>query len=140
MSDFIVDNSVVMAWAFADEDEEYPVDVLKNLENSTALVPAIWLLELTNVLAVAERRSCLTESESLRFLTLLSELPIEVVQDSKDINTARQLLFIARDFNLSAYDASYLDLAIERNLPLATLDSKLRCAAKKAGIAIWRHQ
>jgi predicted nucleic acid-binding protein len=140
MSDFIVDNSVVLAWAFADEAEEYPVEVLKALESNTALVPAIWLLELTNVLAVAERRSRITESESLRFLTLLSELPIDAVQDSKDINTARQLLFIARDFNLSAYDACYLDLAIERNLPLATLDSKLRRAAKKAGIAIWTNQ
>jgi len=56
MADFVIDNSVVMAWCFADEEDEYADDVLASLESAEAIAPAIWPLEVGNVLLVAERR------------------------------------------------------------------------------------
>ena len=53
-NNFVLDNSVVMAWCFEDESSQYSDIILGNLEFSTGFVPAIWPLEVTNVLLVAE--------------------------------------------------------------------------------------
>ncbi|MCG6535226.1 MAG: type II toxin-antitoxin system VapC family toxin, partial [Syntrophales bacterium LBB04] len=78
--DFVIDNSVVMSWCFEDETNPYADNVLSRLEEATAFVPAIWPLEVGNVLLVAERNHRLSEADSARFIALLSELPIVVDQ------------------------------------------------------------
>lgn len=135
MADFVVDNSVVMAWCFADELEDYADQVLGKLESAEALVPSIWPLEVGNVLLVAERRKRLTEADSMRFLSLLSELPITVEQEAPD-RMMKEIVALAREYSLSTYDASYLDLAMKRGLPIATQDKTLLKAARKSNVAV----
>jgi len=76
--DFVVDNSVVMSWCFKDESNHYADAVLNRLTKATAVVPSIWPLDVVNVLLVAERQKRLSDADSMRFLTLLSQLPIRV--------------------------------------------------------------
>ncbi len=73
---------------------------------------------------------------SVRFLSLLYNLPISVDQETPD-RMMREIVALARHRQLSTYDASYLDLAMRRNLPLATLDTALRKAAAQSQILIF---
>ncbi|WP_446008171.1 type II toxin-antitoxin system VapC family toxin [Candidatus Electrothrix sp.] len=136
MADFVVDNSIVMSWCFDDEEDDYADSVLTALETMTAGVPAVWPLEVANVLLVAERRKRLTKSDTIRFLELLRELSVEVIQEASQRVTS-EIIALAREQQLSSYDASYLDLAIRKGLPLATLDARLRTAAKKCDVAFF---
>jgi predicted nucleic acid-binding protein len=132
---FVIDNSVVMSWCFKDESSRYADTILDSLVESTALVPSIWPLEVVNVLLVAERRNRLSEADSIRFITLLSQLPISVEQVQPE-SVMIEILALAREHKLSSYDASYLNLAMSKGLPIATLDKGLRSAAKKAQVPI----
>ena len=132
---FVVDNSVVMSWCFKDETNNYADTVLDRLTEAVAVVPSIWPLEVVNVLLVAERQKRLGESDSTRFITLLSQLPIVVEYERPDM-MMKELLALARANSLSSYDASYLDLAMRKGLPIATLDNKLIEAAKRIDVPI----
>jgi len=131
---FVVDNSVVMSWCFKDETNNYADTVLDRLTESAAVVPSIWPLEVVNVLLVAERQKRLSESDSIRFLTLLSQLPIVVEYEHSEM--MKELLALARSNNLSSYDASYLDLAMRKGVPIATLDNKLIEAARRIDVPV----
>ncbi len=135
MADFVVDNSVVMSWCFADEGGDYGDRILGRLETAEALVPSVWPLEVGNVLLVAERRNRLTEAGTVRFFALLNGLPIMVEQETPD-RMLREIVALAREHNLSTYDASYLDLAMRSGLPIATLDTGLIKAAQKSKVDI----
>jgi predicted nucleic acid-binding protein len=133
---FVIDNSVVMAWCFEDQTNKYTESVLTRLETSEAFVPGIWPLEVGNVLLIAERKNILSKSDVVRFLSLVHSLPIIVEQES----AGRMLMEIvarAREHQLLTYDASYLDLAMRRGLPLATQDKALANAAKKCGLSLF---
>jgi predicted nucleic acid-binding protein len=131
---FVVDNSVIMSWCFKDETNNYADTVLDRLTELVAVVPSIWPLEVVNVLSAAERQKRLSESDSIRFLTLLSQLPIFVEYERPEM--MKELLALARSNNLSSYDASYLDLAMRKGVPIATLDNKLIEAAKRIDVPI----
>jgi predicted nucleic acid-binding protein len=132
---FVIDNSVVMTWCFIDEANQYADAVLAGLTEATAVVPANWPLEVVNVLLVAERRKRLHESDSVRFLSLLSQLPIQV-EPVWPTQSMKDLLALGRANDLSSYDASYLDLAMRQGLPIATLDQKLIEAATRIDVPI----
>jgi predicted nucleic acid-binding protein len=132
---FVLDNSVVMSWCFKDETNEYADAVLDRLSEHGAVVPSVWPLEVVNVLLVAERRQRLKLADSVRFITLLSQLPIEVEYEWPE-NKMKDLLALGREQNLSSYDASYLDLAMRKACPIATLDERLRTAAKDISIEV----
>ena len=127
---FVVDNSVVMSWCFKDEEDRYADAVLDRLSEAAAFVPSIWPFEVVNVLLAAERKRRLNEAESVRFVTLLSQLPI-MVEYERPERIMQDLLAQARTNNLSSYDASYLNLAMRKGVPLATLETRLRQAVKK---------
>ena len=135
MNSFVVDNSVVMSWCFKDETNKYGDAVLDRLAESTAIVPPIWPLEVVNVLLVAERRNRLKQVDSVRFITLLSQLPIVVEHEGPE-RKMKDLLSLGRANNLSSYDAAYLDLSMKKDCPIATLDKKLIEAAKKVNVTI----
>ncbi len=132
---FVIDNSVVMSWCFKDETNKYAEAILHRLSEATAFVPSIWPLEVVNVLLVAERKKRLSEADSARFITLLTQLPIVLEADHPE-SSMRELLIFARANNLSSYDASYLDLAMKSGYPIATLDTKLIRAARKIDVQI----
>ncbi len=130
---FVVDNSVVMSWCFEDEGNSYAEAVLESLETGEAFVPAIWPLEMGNVLLVAERKKRLSEASVIRFLTLVNSLPITVEQETPE-RMLKEIISLAREHGLSTYDASYLDLAMRLGLPIATQDASLMKAAQKCRV------
>lgn len=132
---FVLDNSIVMAWCFEDESNETADDILESFEQSKAIVPAIWPLEVGNVLLVAERRGRLSEADSVRFLSMLSSLPIHSEPETTQ-RALSHILFLARARQLSTYAASYLDLAMREGVPIATLDNNLRSAAKECQVEV----
>lgn len=134
---FVLDNSVTMRWYFGDgtpRELAYARRVLEAMAGNEAVVPGIWGLEVANVLARAEAKGLVTEARSEAFIGMLQRMNIMV-----DLATAGQALTgivqAARRYGLSAYDASYLELAMREGLPLATLDAKLLKAAKRAEVA-----
>jgi predicted nucleic acid-binding protein len=133
---FVVDNSVVMSWCFQDETNQYADTVLERLAEATAFVPSIWPLEVVNVLLVAERKKRLSKADSIRFITLLSELPI-IVEHERPERIMSDLLALVRATDLSSYDASYLDLSMRKGLPIATLDTRLISAARMVNVPIF---
>lgn len=132
---FVVDNSVVMTWCFGDEIVPYTDAVLDRLTEAVAYVPSIWPLEVVNVLLVAERRKRISYADATRFIALLGDLPIEVVPDESE-NVMPVLLAIGRSNQLSGYDAAYLNLAMKKQCPIATLDKNLVQAAKSVGVPL----
>jgi predicted nucleic acid-binding protein len=137
---FVLDNSVTMRWFFGDgkpAELTFAAQVLDALRTDIAVVPVTWGLEVANVIARAEAKGLVTAARSAEFLELLEGVSIEV--DAATFTHARSsTLELARRHNLSAYDASYLELALRRGLPLATLDEDLRRALKKAGVKKFR--
>ena len=132
---FVVDCSIAMAWLFQDEATPKTTALLHRLATETALVPAWWFIEITNVLAMAERKGRIAPPQSDAFIVDLSRLAIERDGEAPD-RAFTHLLSLCRRYRLTSYDAIYLDLAIRRSLPLATLDDDLRRAAKKLGVGI----
>ena len=139
MGEFVLDTSVAMAWCFEDETNPYADAVLDSLIDNAALAPSIWPLEVGNVLLVAERRDRISQPDSMRFLELLSSLPIKIESFSEQ-RMFEAVLNLARNLGLSSYDASYLDLAMQTGLKLATLDQSLRKAADRCGVAIFQEE
>jgi predicted nucleic acid-binding protein len=133
----VLDASVALAWCFPDEASDYADSVLLAVENQPVIVPAIWSVEITNALLVGERRKRIRQPEVRRFVELMNGL--SVVEDGQPFSdTVSNILPLAREYNLSAYDAAYLDVAVRRELSLATLDSSLQKACTTAGINIFR--
>jgi predicted nucleic acid-binding protein len=137
MGEIVVDNSVVVAWCFADQATELSLAVLAYLENHTAVAPGVFPLELGNALVVAERRKKLARADAQRFLRLVQSLPLRVEQELPQRQLG-EVLALARQYDLSTYDAAYLDLAMRAALPLATMDQPLRVAAKRAGVPLFQ--
>jgi len=123
---FVLDNSVALAWCFEDEHTPANIGVLDRLTEGGAVVPQLWPIEAVNGLLTAERQ---------RLASFLHALPISV-----DDQTATQAwtvtAHLAEQHRLTAYDATYLELALRLGLPLATNDKALIVAAKAVGVIL----
>jgi predicted nucleic acid-binding protein len=136
LSRFVLDVSVTLCWCFEDQASRYTEAMFERMAvGDEACVPFVWPLEVANALLRAERKGALRVAQLNGFLEELSAWPIQV--DTVGVGRAfHQILAVARHQNLSAYDASYLELAIREGLSLATTDEELRIAAQAAGIRI----
>lgn len=132
---FVVDTSVAMAWCFEDEVTPYTEGVLDQLRLESAFVPSLWPVEMANILLAGERRGRLTAARRAAFLRSLGALPITVDQTTS-CRVLGPVLDLARAQQLTAYDACYLDLAMQHAVPIATQDALLRAAASRVGVAI----
>ena len=132
---FVVDNSVVSGWYLAKQATPYTDAVLDMLRHDTAVVPPLWELELVNVARTAVKRSTLTDDASRLAVSFVLGLPITV---DRVIVPAERVLSLALTYDLTAYDAAYLELALRLKLPIAAKDGALKGAAAKAGIALVR--
>jgi predicted nucleic acid-binding protein len=139
MSDgFVLDASVTIRWALQDgsvADRAYADQVLDSMAIASAWVPALWYTETVHVLRCAEDDGKFGESALTGFVYRLGQLPINL-DAAAPSGIQLAVAAISREFNLSGYDAQYLELARRRNLPIATLDKDLRKAAKKAGVLV----
>ena len=132
----VIDSSVTIAWCFPDEQDHYSQAVLNALASERAIVPDLWHLEVANTLLVGERRRRSTQANTAAWFGFLASLPITVDEETKAYAFGTTLS-LAREHHLSAYDAAYLELAIRRGLPLATLDDKLKTAALAVGVVLY---
>lgn len=135
----VLDCSITMAWLFEDESTELSEQLLSQLgDECIALVPALWFWEVSNVLLVAQRRKRVTRAQAVGFLEMLKALPIKI--DPKAANQSHEATFeLASELQLSSYDAAYLELALRRQLPIATLDKQLIRAAKELGLTSYEY-
>jgi predicted nucleic acid-binding protein len=134
--DFVLDSSVALAWCFKDEAAPETNALLQSLTgHAVAHVPTLWFWEVTNSIAVAERRGRITATESQQRISFLITLPIAVEMGAHQ-HAWTGTLMLARQHRLAIYDAAYLDLAQWLGLPLATVDATLRRAAQSAGVAL----
>jgi predicted nucleic acid-binding protein len=131
--EFVLDCSLTMAWYFKDESNAYATAVRKALSESGAVVPALWPLEVANILVLGERHQRSTAAEASKWLNFLGLLPIRVDKET-EARAWSDILHVARSYDLSAYDAAYLELALRLGMPLASLDDQLKTAARTAGV------
>lgn len=137
MSRFVLDASVALAWFIDHPVAPYAVEIKEEFERgSSGVVPFLWELEFANGILVAERRKIVNRHEAEEALAKMERLRAAGVEMDSGIALVRDIVALAREFQLTAYDASYVELASREGLPLATLDKKLRTAAVKAGIRI----
>lgn len=130
---FVLDASVALSWCFADEVSPASVQVRERLATERGVVPALWLYELANALTVAVRRGRMSAETAADMARLLVSLPIDLAEPVRDLT---ELMHLAAQHDLSAYDAAYLHLAITSELSLATLDARLGAAARAAGVRL----
>ena len=137
MTSFVLDASVALAWVLDNPVPVYALGVRQELfRGRRGLVPALWHLEIANGLAMAERRRDLSAADVEDALEQIQMTAASKVDTQMELVLARDALANARAFQLTAYDAVYLELARREGLPLATLDKGLRAAASKAGVAL----
>lgn len=132
MSAVVLDNSVVLCWCLADEVDPLAHRALLLTIEQGAVAPRLWRYELCNALLVNERRGRLKAADTRTTLLDIAQMRIELDNDHDEPN----LLDLARRHDLTAYDASYLEVARRRGLPLVTLDRRLRSAAAAEGAAL----
>ena len=124
-----------MAWVFPDEANPATHTLRESLIKDNAVVPVLWPIEVANLLLVATRRGRMTEEEWPRIRNDLHVLPIKIDLESHD-QVLERVLPIAAQYELSVYDAMYLELALRFGLPLVTLDRRLNSSGKEAGLVL----
>jgi predicted nucleic acid-binding protein len=132
---FVLDSSVALSWAFEDEASPSTEALLDRASREGAIVPDLWYVELANVLVGVERRGRLTSEKVALFVRTIDALRLQV----DPLTTARtfgEIRSLALAERLTTYDATYLDLAMRRGLPPATLDADLVRAASRRGAPI----
>ena len=131
----VLDSSITVAWLYREEATKAVDKLFESLIEVSAWVPALWHLEVANVLQIGIRRQRHAADFRDRMLSDLSEFAIHV-----DAETHRQAwgptARLAERHRLTVYDAAYLELALRRGLPLATLDRELRAAAMSDGVQL----
>lgn len=137
MSNFVLDASVVLHWFLSVSPEPLALHVRSRMSaGERAAVPALWHLEVANGLLVAERRKIASPTEVGSLSARLDLLVGQSIDTMTDLMPITATTSAARQFNLSAYDYAYLNVAKELGLPLATFDRALRGACGKSGIAL----
>ena len=130
---FVLDNSVLCAWFLADQATPYSDAVARQLPLADAHAPWLLQLELTNVLFTACRRGNLGVVPAREIVDQVSLLPIHI---DRSPPPPANLLSLALRFQLTSYDAAYLELALRLQLPIATRDGELAEAAWVAGVGV----
>ena len=125
----VLDNSVTMRWCFENTTHPYADGILQQVATSEAFVPVIWRYEVSAVLARSIKDGILAPEKADAFLLLLDSLNITLDPESAD-HIFTEVHRLAITYRLTSYDAAYLELAIRKQLPLATLDGELIRACK----------
>jgi len=135
MSPIILDCSVTASWFIPDEFSKSSFNIRDKIRERGAIVPTIWSLEVGNVLLISERRKRITKEQRQTVLYILNDLPIKT-DELTFKNAWFETIELAEKYNLTLYDACYLELVLRYNSILATFDNNLKQAAKLAGIVL----
>jgi predicted nucleic acid-binding protein len=130
---FVLDNSVVSGWYLENQASPYTDAIAERLQQDRAWVPPVWELEFANVLRTACVRQRMNAEAAQAVVARVTSLPIEV---DRQPAPPSEILALSLRFGLTSYDASYLALALRRQLRIATQDEALRAAALAAGVGV----
>jgi len=136
----ILDASMALSWLFERTDPKEGKcanEVLEAVADSETVVPSLWHTEIANALLVGERRKVVTEAQIIDYLNRLDDLPI-TTDDMVLPGRRNFMMALAREHGLTAYDATYLDLALRQDAVLATFDKKLADAMGHAGGIVFK--
>jgi predicted nucleic acid-binding protein len=131
----VLDASLTLSWYFEDERTPAANAVLDDVVAGGAVVPSLWRAEVANGLQIALRRNRIDADFRSRALRHLELLPITVDRET-DTYVWSSTVALADRFDLTVYDAIYLELAQRRGLPLGSLDQDLNAAARAAGVSV----
>lgn len=131
---FVLDNSVVYGWLLEDQSTTCTEAVAMRLAEDRPVTPALLRLEYANVLRTACKRGRLAAHQAQAVIEQMGRLPVEI---DREVPDAAQLLALALCHGLTSYDAAYLELALRRQLPIATQDAALADAARTAGVGVF---
>lgn len=134
---FVADASVAIAWVHPAQATPETDAMLDRLAAGDSLVvPALWPLEVANALTVLRRRRKLTPDEARTAIEIIRELPAVIDHEAAAVAFTR-LVDLASEHELTVYDATYIELAMRRQLPLASNDARMKQAATRAGLDLW---
>lgn len=125
----VIDASIFLASVLEDEESSYADSVIDDIGSCAleAIAPSLFQLEVFNIILMAKRRKRINVTYYKKYLKVLEYFPVDLVQDIEFEN----IIHLADQHQLTAYDATYLALAEQFNFPIATLDKSLKRAAKK---------
>lgn len=129
---FVLDASVTACWAFHDETHPHADAALVRIKTDQAIAPSLWWFELRNILVENERRRRLSEVDTAAFLRDIAIFAVELDLTPE----TNEVLRLARTYQLSVYDAAYLELSLRKSSPMATLDTALIKAARAESVRI----
>ena len=135
MKQAVADASLCAAWILSDELSEKAEQLLAQIIKGSVglVVPALWHYEMSNLLRSAQRRKRLSEEDAREALESLNQVPLQI-EDLPEGPARKRILHLALQFDLSSYDASYLELADRHKIPLHTADAQLQAAARQLGL------
>jgi predicted nucleic acid-binding protein len=132
----VLDASIAIGWMVDSPAPRMALRALNLLQSGTiGVVPDLWYYEVSNALIMAERRGRASTQVVSAHVSDIERLAAFLELSP---TTPAALVAVARQSGLTVYDAAYFELALRRNLPLATLDDKMRAACQRAGIALLR--
>ena len=135
MKQVVADASICGAWILEDESSEKAEQLLSLIIKGTVelVIPSLWHYEMNNLIRSAHRRKRLSEENAREALEALNQVPLSL-EDLPEGPARKRILHLALQFDLSSYDAAYLELADRHKIPLLTADTKLQAAAKQLGL------
>ena len=134
---FVTDASVAIAWIHPAQATGASDAMLQAVRDGAIVhVPALWFAEVANALLVLTRRGKLTDQERRTALGWIPRLPMKIDHEMSSLACGR-LSDLASEYQLSVYDATYLELAQRLSLPLGCKDGALRAAAQACGLTVW---
>jgi predicted nucleic acid-binding protein len=131
---FIADASLSLRWMLPTQADYQSIQLLRKAEITGFVVPSLWHIEIANQLGLRLRSAKLSQADYDQALELINRLKITTIPSI--IRSPAALLKLMQRHQLTAYDAVYLDLAIDLQLPFATTDGKLIAAAQACNIAL----
>ena len=135
---FVADASVAIAWIHPAQSTRETEAMLDHLAAGDSLVvPALWPLEVANALNVLRRRRKLTRDEVRSAIEIVRELPVVIDHEAAALAFTR-LVELASEHEVTLYDATYIELATRRRLPLASNDARMKQAAIRSGVDLWQ--
>lgn len=131
----VIDASIALAWALPDESDGRAIAAYAAVEEDGAIAPVLFKIEVANALTIAARRGRITTEQRMRAIEATND--IGIVFDLEGLDTSWTTVpNLADRHKLSIYDALYLDVALRRGLPLATLDKALAAAALREDVKL----
>lgn len=131
----VLDASLTGAFFFEDEADPRVDQIMRRCAEAGAMAPSIWIVEIANIFRMAVRRKRITAEQRTAYFDRLRTIGVQIDVTSGDLAWL-ELTRLADLHDLTVYDAAYLELALRRQVPLATLDRELAAAAQREGVEV----